>query len=91
MQKREKMVLKIAGSSTVSGVAGSIVKAIEDNKQVEIHTIGASATNQGMKSLAVARGVLATKGLNLSVIPGFGTTDIEGKDRTMLIFKLIIE
>src|SRR5699024_11883537 len=46
-------------NSSVPSVAGSIVKSLEDNKQVELHTIGASATSQCVKALASARGILA--------------------------------
>ena len=87
--KQESIVLKVAGSSTVSSVAGSIVKSIEDNKSVELHAIGASSVNQSCKAIASARGMLAMKGLDALTRIGFGQTTIDGNVRTMMIFKIV--
>jgi len=38
---KKKNILKVAGKSNVSKVSGSIIKSIEDNKDVELHSIGA--------------------------------------------------
>ncbi len=87
---REPIILKVAGKSTVSAVAGSIVKSIEDSKDVELHAIGASSVNQTVKAIATARGILATKGLEALVRIGFSETTIDGEVRTMMIFKIIL-
>ena len=52
MTNTNKNILKVAGNSNVSSVAGSIVKSIEDGKKVELHAIGASAVNQCCKAIA---------------------------------------
>ena len=88
---REINILKIAGKSSVSSVAGSIVKSIEDSKDVELHAIGASSVNQTCKAIATARGILATKGIEALVRMGFSETTIDGDIRTMLIFKLVLQ
>jgi len=88
---KEINILKIAGKSNVSSVAGSIVKSIEDNKDVELHAIGASSTNQACKAIASARGILATKGIDALVRLGFSETTIDGEVRTMLLFRLILQ
>ncbi|MFI3211375.1 MAG: stage V sporulation protein S, partial [Peptostreptococcaceae bacterium] len=77
-------------SSNVSSLAGAIVKSIEEHSKVELHSIGASSVNQSCKSLAIARGILATKGLDLSVKIGFDETEIEGLKKTLIKFILII-
>lgn len=89
--KKETMILKVAGSSQTPSLAGSIVKSIEDGKKVELHAIGASANNQTVKAIASARGILATKGYDVSFKVGFGETKIEGLDKTVMIYKLIVE
>ena len=83
-------VLKVAGKSNVSSVAGSIVKSIEDHKSVELHAIGASSVNQTCKAIATARGILSTKGKEALVRIGFSQTEINGEERTMMIFIIIL-
>lgn len=84
-------VLKVAGNSCVSSVAGSIVKSIEDGYEVELSAIGASAVNQTCKAIASARGLLAYKSLDLLVRPGFKVIHIEDKEVTTMIFKIVIQ
>lgn len=83
-------VLKVAGNSAVSSVAGSIVKSIEDGKGVELHAIGASSVNQTCKAIATARGILSTKGKEALVRIGFSQTVINGEERTMMIFIIVL-
>lgn len=87
---KELNILKVAGKSSVSSVSGSIVKSIESGRDVEIRCIGASSINQAVKSLATARGILASQGHDLLVKPGFSTTEINGEPKTMIVFKVII-
>jgi stage V sporulation protein S len=82
------MKIRVAGKSNVSAVAGSITKSFESGKSVEIMTIGASAVNQAVKSIAMARGFLSTKGYDLYVAPGFSTVTIDGEDKTAIRFVL---
>lgn len=89
--KQNTNILKVSGQSVVSSVAGSIVKTIEDNKDVELHCIGASAINQTVKAIATARGILATKGFEALTKIGFSSTTINGEERTMMIFRLVIQ
>ena len=88
--KKETNILRVAGKSSVSAVAGSIVKSIEDNRDVELHTIGASSTNQCVKAIASARGILATKGIEALIRVGFAETIIDDETRTMMVFKLVL-
>ena len=87
---RETNILKVAGKSNVSSVAGSIIKSIEDKKEVELHAIGASAVNQCVKSIATARGILSSKGIEALVRLGFSETVIDGEVRTMMLFKIVL-
>ncbi len=80
--------LRVAGKSSVKAVAGSIVKSFEEGNEVEVHAIGASATNQSVKAMAMARGFMSTKGYDLYVAPGFSTTTIDGEEKTSIRFVL---
>lgn len=88
---REAINIKVAGKSNVKGVAGSITKSLEDNKDVELTAIGASAVNQAIKATAMARGFMSVKGHDLYLAPGFSNTIIDGEEVTAikLILKLI--
>ena len=49
----------------------------------------AGATNQAVKSIAIARGYLAPTGIDLICIPAFANVEIDGIERTAI--KMIIE
>lgn len=84
----ETKILKVAGRSSVPKVAGAIIKFVESGNKVEIHSIGASAISQTVKALTSARGVLTTKGYDISFTTGFGSTEIDGNEKTMIKFKI---
>lgn len=88
---QNKMELKVASGSSVASVSGSIIKAVEDGKRVEITSIGASAVNQSVKSIATAQGILATKGIYISTRLGFAEVDIEGEKRTAMKFIILVD
>lgn len=90
MIAKQRNILKVAGKSNVSSVAGSIVKSIEDNRDVELHAIGASSVNQTVKAIATASGILATKGISTLARIGFSETTIDDEIRTMMVFKLVL-
>lgn len=81
-------IIKVASSSSVKSVAGSITKAYEDGAQVELSAIGAGAVNQAVKAIAMARGFLSAKGRDLYVAPGFNSVDLGGSPKTAIRFVL---
>lgn len=83
--------LKVAGKSSVKSVAGSIVKSFEEGNEVVMYAIGASSVNQSIKAVALARGIMSSKGYDLYVAPGFSTTQIDGEEKTSirLVLKLL--
>lgn len=82
-------ILKVSSKSTPNSVAGAIAGIIRDGKSLEIQSVGAGASNQAIKSIAVARGYLAPAGVDLICIPAFTNVNIDGDDRTAI--KLIVE
>ena len=56
---------------------------------MEIQAIGAGATNQAVKAIAIARSYLAEEGLDLWCVPSFLDILIDGDERTAL--RLVIE
>lgn len=83
-------IIRVSGKSPVKAVAGSITKSFDHNNEVEIHAVGASSINQGIKAIAMARGFLATKGYDLVCRPGFSTIMIGEEEKTAirLVLKL---
>lgn len=86
-----KEILKVKSSSSVSGVAGAVVKSLENDSSVTLHAIGAGAVNQAVKAIASAQGILATKGESISTKFGFDTIQIDDKERTLIKFKVEVE
>ncbi len=82
-------ILKVSSGSNPNSVAGAISAFIKNDNEVEIQSIGAGAINQAVKSIAIARGYMATAGLDLVCIPAFTNIEINGVKRTAI--KLIVK
>lgn len=82
-------MIKVAGTSRTSAVAGAIAGTFRDNKRVEAQAIGAIAVNQVIKALILAKSYLKEDGYDIQVIPEFADVEIDGKTRTAI--KFIVE
>lgn len=82
-------VLKVSSHSIPNSVAGAIASVMRDKETVEVQAVGAGASNQAIKAIAIARGYLAPIGMDMICIPAFATVVIDGEDRTAM--KLICE
>jgi stage V sporulation protein S len=79
-------IIKVAGTSRTSAVAGAIAGIFRENHRVEVQAIGAIAVNQAVKALALATGYLREDGYDVYCTPEFVDVDIEGKIRTAIRF-----
>lgn len=66
-----EIVLRVKSTSSVTPLASAISHAVYSKKPLVIRAIGAGAVNQAIKAVAVARGFVAPRGLDLSIRPGF--------------------
>lgn len=82
-------VLKVSSKSSPNSVAGAIAGVIRENGAVEVQSVGAGASNQAIKAIAIARGYLAPSGIDIICIPAFASIVIDGEERTAI--KLIVE
>ncbi len=82
-------VLKVSSHSSPNSVAGAIAGILRESDAVEVQAVGAGATNQAIKAIAIARGYLAPVGIDLVCIPSFANIVIDGEERTAL--RLICE
>jgi stage V sporulation protein S len=79
-------VIKVSGTSRTSAVAGAIAGVFRENKHAEVQAIGASAVNQAVKALTLAKGYLVNDGYDIYFTSEFVDVDIEGKIRTAIKF-----
>ncbi len=79
-------ILRVSANSAPNSVAGAIASVMREFGQVEIQAVGAGATNQAVKAIAIARGYLAPIGIELVCIPAFATVVINDQERTAMKF-----
>lgn len=82
-------ILKVSSRSVPNSVAGAIAGVIRECGVVEVQAIGAGASNQAVKAVAIARGYLAPSGIDLICIPAFANVIIDDEERTAI--KFIVE
>lgn len=81
-------IIKVRGTSRTSAVAGAIAGVVREHQRAEVQAIGASAVNQSVKAMALARSYLTQDGIDVIFIPEFVDVDIEGKIRTAIKFSV---
>lgn len=81
--------LRVSTKSQPKSVAGAIAAMINDYNKAEIIAVGAGAVNQSIKAIAITRGFMAPRGIDLVVIPAFANVEIDGVTRTSI--KLFVE
>ena len=81
--------LRVSTKSQPKAVAGAIAAMINDYKKAELLAVGAGAVNQAIKAIAITRGFMAPRGIDLVVIPAFANVEIDGVSRTSI--KLFVE
>lgn len=82
-------MLRVSSSTAPQAAATAIFRAVCDTQVYpEIRAIGHGAVGQAVKALAIARGHLAQKAIDLAFIVGFETIiDNEGKEISAILFK----
>jgi stage V sporulation protein S len=79
-------IIKVSGRSRTSAVAGAIAGVFREHKHVEVQAIGASAINQAVKAMALAKSYLAEDGFAIVFVPEFVDVEIDEKIRTAIKF-----
>ena len=85
-KNKDTEILKVATDSDPNSVAGALAGAIREKGKAEMQAVGAGAVNQAVKAVAVARGFVASSGIDLFCIPGFKKIEMEGEERTAIRF-----
>ena len=83
-------LIKVSAHSRSTAVAGAIAGVMREHGYAEVQAIGASAINQAIKAVTIARGYLEQDDMDLTIVPSFTEVDIEGNERTavrLAVFK----
>lgn len=82
-------ILKVSARSRPSAVAGAIAGVVRESGRAEVQAIGAGATNQAVKAVAIARDYLRETGIEAVCLPAFIDVQIDNEDRTAM--RLVVE
>jgi stage V sporulation protein S len=82
-------VLKVSAHSRPSAVAGAIAAVIRNHGRADVQAIGAGATNQAIKAIAIARDYLQPDNIDIVVVPAFIDVIIADEERTAI--RLVVE
>jgi stage V sporulation protein S len=86
----EVEVFKVGKDTKPVALAGAIANVIRKAHELELQCVGAGATQQAVKSVAVARGYLVAEGVDLAVRPSFRELELEGNTRTAMVLGLVV-
>jgi stage V sporulation protein S len=84
----EEPFLRVSAGSNPQSVASAIAHAIYESKAVKLRAVGAGAVNQAVKSIAIARGYVAPRGLDLTCKPGFTTIESRDGEISAIVFAI---
>jgi len=77
-------LIKVSARSRSTAVAGAIAGVIREHRYAEVQAIGASAVNQAIKAIAIARGYLQEDDIDIVSIPLFTEVMIQDMERTAI-------
>ena len=75
-------LIRVSAHSRSTAVAGAIAGVMREHGYAEMQAIGASAVNQAVKAIAIARGYLEEDKIDLAIVPSFTEVEIDGNERT---------
>lgn len=89
IEKTEEQYLRVSAGSNPQSVASAIAHALYETRSVRLRAVGASAVNQAVKAIAIARGYTAPRGLDLTCKPGFTTIDSRDGQISAIVFTIV--
>ena len=84
-------IVRASGSSVPAATAGSIAKLLRSQGRVQVQAMGASAVNQAMKAITVARKFMQSEGCDLSIKSHFETVVEDGAELTLMALEVTKE
>jgi stage V sporulation protein S len=80
--------LRVSASSNPQSVASAISHVIYEKHEVKLRAVGAGAVNQAVKAIAISRGYVAPRGLDLVCKPGFTTIESRDGEISAIVFAI---
>jgi stage V sporulation protein S len=84
----EDQILKVSAGSNPQSVASAIAHSIYENHTCKLRAVGAGAVNQAVKAIAIARGYVAPRGMDLTDKPGFTTIESRDGEISAIVFHI---
>lgn len=82
------MEFKVSSKSNPNSVAGAIIGASNENKEIILVCVGAGAVNQAIKAVAISRGYAAPSEIDFSISPSFKTIYINDDEVSAVSLKI---
>ena len=87
----EDDVLRVSGGTSAHDLAAAISHAIYDSRRPVLRAIGAGAVNQAVKGVAIAQSFVGSRGLILSIRPGFAEVQMKDGTTTAIVMRVFAE
>lgn len=84
----EEQVLRVTNMANPKELAAVISHGIYDGHKPVLRAIGAGAVNQAVKACVIARGYVATRGIDLVIRPGFA--NVQGENGEISAITLLV-
>lgn len=84
----EEDILRVSGGTSAHDLAAAISHAIYDGKKPILRAIGAGAVNQAVKGVAIAQSFVGSRGLILSIRPGFAEVQMKDGTTTAIVLRV---
>ena len=91
MADQEEDVLRVSGGTSAHDLAAAISHGIYDGKRPVLRAIGAGAVNQAVKGVAIAQSFVGSRGLVLSIRPGFVEVQMKDGTTTAIVMRIFAQ
>ncbi len=86
----EDEILRVGASTQPEKLAAAIANACYDSKSPVIRAIGAGAVNQAVKGTIIASQYVASRGMTLTLRPGFETLMLGEQEVSAIVIRVIV-
>jgi stage V sporulation protein S len=87
----EEEILRVSGGTSAHDLAAAISHGVYDGRKLVLRAIGAGAVNQAVKGVAIAQSFVGSRGLILSVRPGFAEVQMKDGTTTAIVLRVYAE
>jgi len=90
MERTDDLVLRVKSTTPVPDLASAVAHGVTDGKHVIMRCIGPQPISQATKAVAVARGYVAPRGIDLALIPGFINVEMPEGTVTGVALRVVV-